>query len=172
MRHSRRRSRGLTLVEIVLVVAVIGVLAATVVTNLGGSFEKHQIEAEAKRLAAVIELVRREAVLRNEPLAVALDEAGYSVLEPVEAGRWPLVGPPPLGRHDLAEGIVLDVPRERGTTSDTLLFWQSGEITPFDVQLKGIEAETWYVASDGLARAQASIRPPIERRPKSVILSM
>ena len=167
----RRRSQGLTLVEVVLVVALIGILAATVMSTLGGSFDKHQLEAEAKRLASVVELVRREAVLRNEALAVAIDPLGYSVVRPVPTGRWPLVGQPPLGRHDVADGIQIYVPQRGERRVDTVLVWESGELTPFDIRMTGTEEETWYVASDGLARAQASIRPPVDRRPKSVILS-
>ncbi len=167
------RSKGLTLVEVILVVGLIGVLVATVMSTLGGAFNKHELEAEAKRLASVVELVRREAVLRNEALAIAIDPDGYSVVQPVAQGRWPLVGQPPLGRHDVADGIEIFVPVRGKQRRDTVVVYESGELTPFDVQLTAISAEeAWYVASDGLARAEASLSAPVDRRPKSVILSM
>lgn len=77
-RMSRRKSaRGLTLVELMLVVALLGTLTVVAVPGFQSLQQQTQMRSEATRLLAALNLARSEAVRRNLP--VSLCPSGYAV---------------------------------------------------------------------------------------------
>ena len=73
-----RRARGFTLIEILAVVAIIALVAAFVVPNIGG-IRMRALRAEARQLAAQLELARQRAIVTGVPHRVwlELDQAEY-----------------------------------------------------------------------------------------------
>ena len=68
----RRSQRGFTLIEILAVVAILALVAAFVVPNLGG-FRMRALRGEAARLASHLELARQRAIMTGVPHRVWLE---------------------------------------------------------------------------------------------------
>ena len=63
---ARAATRGFTLIEILAVVAILALVAAFVVPNMGG-FRARALRAEAQQLAAQLELARQRAIVTGVP---------------------------------------------------------------------------------------------------------
>ncbi len=103
-------ARGMTLMEILVVMLVISVVMAVVVVNVGGVFQA-RIGTAAGRLATLSRYAYQQATLHGEIFRLMLD------LENGEYGLEKVVPPPRCG--DLGEGFKED---ERGfgaATRDT-----------------------------------------------------
>ena len=87
--QSAVRSAGFTFIEILVVMAIIGVLAGTVVLHSIGADRDRKLETEAHRIAALIELARGEAVSRNESWGLVVDETqyGFKIYDELD-GSW------------------------------------------------------------------------------------
>ena len=73
--------RGFTLVEILIVIAILGILAAIAVGNFGGLTEKYKVEAETKQFYADIMYARGRAMQRNRWFFVRITTNGYMTYE-------------------------------------------------------------------------------------------
>ena len=73
-----RSRRGFTLIEILAVIAILALVAAFVIPNLGG-FRMRALRGEAQQLAAQLELARQRAIMTGVPHRVwlELDQAEY-----------------------------------------------------------------------------------------------
>ncbi len=80
----RKPARGLTLVELVLVVALLGILTVVAEPGFQSLQQRIQMRAEATRLLAALNLARSEAVRRNVP--VSLCPSSYAVSASLECG--------------------------------------------------------------------------------------
>lgn len=93
-----RRHRGLTLVELAVVVAVVGIAASVAVPGLRDLVDSRRLIGTAARLAADVQFARSEAVSRNRTLRLGFQSiAGAScyVVHTGAAGqcRCALAGP-------------------------------------------------------------------------------
>ncbi len=66
----RKPARGLTLVELMLVLALLGILTVVAVPGFQSLQQRTQMRAEATRLLAALNLARSEAVRRNVPVSL------------------------------------------------------------------------------------------------------
>jgi len=78
--------RGFTLLEIMIVIAILGILAVIGVTNFRGLNEKYKVEAETKQFYADLMDARGRAMQRNRMFFVRFsgtgtDYTGYSTYE-------------------------------------------------------------------------------------------
>lgn len=79
---------GFTLVEIMIAIAILGILVVLAVTTFEGMNEKYKVEAETKQMYADLMDVRGRAMQRNRWFFVRVDPTGYATYED---------GPPPDG---------------------------------------------------------------------------
>ncbi|MFK7912598.1 MAG: type II secretion system minor pseudopilin GspH [Pseudomonadales bacterium] len=168
------RAEGFTLLEVLVVVAIIGILTGVVVVNFTGASGAQQMESQAEQLMLRMDLARQRAVQRNRELGLSVTREGYSFAElERETGRWLPLQERPFVAVELVETLQLalrvegrDGDKEAAGTfalpvSDSaedgdplpdLVFFRSGEITPFELTLSDLEQRRgWVVVSDGLS---------------------
>jgi len=70
-------ARGFTLIEVMVVMVIIAILITAVSLSLKGDRVAEALGEEAKRLTALLNLAREEAVIRDRDLGLVLAEDGY-----------------------------------------------------------------------------------------------
>jgi len=84
--RGRRSSAGLTLVELLIVLAILGVLAGAAVTSLSGGRSQTASREAAQRIAADIAFAQAEAIARHAVRIVTFDAAAEQYQLESEAG--------------------------------------------------------------------------------------
>lgn len=92
---------GMTLVEIVVALAIVGVMAGIAVLSVGAADRGAGPETEARRLAARIALAADRALIEGQTINLIWDERGYRF---DESGI----------RHELASGLRMAGPTPAG----------------------------------------------------------
>lgn len=141
---------GFTLVEMLVVLAIIAVMGSIAVLGLGGADRGASAQAEARRLAASIQVAADEALVSDRPAALVLDSDGYAFLTWDPASRtWKDHERRDLAaRRDLADGVEVtsDVPTNPLPLADGAGTYR---ITVTS------RSERWTVLFDGLNAAAA-----------------
>ena len=70
-------ARGFTLIEVMVVMVIIAILVTAVSLSLKGDRVGEALAEEAKRLTALLNLAREEAVMRDRDLGLVLADDGY-----------------------------------------------------------------------------------------------
>ncbi len=137
------RENGLTLVEVLVVLAIIGVMSSIAVLGLGGSGRGVGVQAEAQRLASSIQLAADEAIVTDRKLALMWDGEGYSFVHwSSQANAWQDNEAAGLGgRHDLPDRVSL--------TGNKPSPARIGENDALELTLSG-DSESWSIRFDGL----------------------
>lgn len=101
----RMRRQGMTLVEILVVLAIVGVMAAVVTLGVGVADRGMGVETEANRLADRLRLAADDVLVTRRPLALTFDGEGYGFVRPDGAAAE---GVEALAeRHALPPGVTL-----------------------------------------------------------------
>ena len=77
--------RGFTLVEVMVVMVIIAILITAVSLSLKGDRVGEALGEEARRLTALLNLAREEAVMRDRDLGLVLADDGYFFVQHDEA---------------------------------------------------------------------------------------
>jgi general secretion pathway protein H len=162
--RSRRRMRGMTLVEILVVILIIAVLATIATLSIGLLGEDREIEDESSRLADAIALLQEQAQLEGRDYGIQLEPAGYEFqrFDAFEQ-RWVAVeGDPALRARELPPDLVFELFIEgravllrREPVADArlpqVIAWGSGDMTPYRLAIvrRGGARVTLVGAADG-----------------------
>ncbi len=73
LRRSAARPRGVTLLELLIVLSIMGIVAAMVVPMLGGGVSTTELRSSARQMAAALRLARSEALSTRREHFVLLD---------------------------------------------------------------------------------------------------
>lgn len=148
--------RAFTLVEILVVVAIIAILAGVVVVNFVDSAGQRRVQAEAERLALAVELARGESVQRNEVWGLTVKDQEYGfVRQDATSRRWQAVEDAEFRLRDVQVILQVEGARARQPNSPQVAIYPNGETTPFTVLVSpDIAAQdiAWHVTTDGIAR--------------------
>ena len=103
------RSRGFTLLELLVVVLLVGLLTSLAVLGIQGRSQRELQREEARRLLARMDLAREEAVLRAASLGIRLAPGGYRFLA-LRDGAWRVLRDDRhLAPRELPGGMRLEV---------------------------------------------------------------
>jgi type II secretion system protein H len=83
--RSRPRPCGFTLVELMVVIAIIGLVVQVVLMNMGAMIPATVLDGEAKQFISHVDWIRSEARLQGSPHSLELD---------LDHDRWRYVFPP------------------------------------------------------------------------------
>ena len=154
---------GITLVEVLVVLAIIGVATGATMLGMNAADRNTRAEAEAVRLARNLSLGVDEALITGAPLALSWDAGGYSFIEwsPVKTG-WDAANLAVLAtRHDLRAPVVMRA--QSDTTASPVLIASSGTGAAIAFEFGSTPANnnsTWIVTFDGYtATAQPQATP-------------
>ncbi len=151
--------RGFTLLELMVVLVIIGVLLSFVGLSTGGDSRAEQMQREATRLIALIDMASEQAVLRSEQLAIRFGEADYEFML-LQAGKWAALQDDGLLRaRELPKGMELRLELEENpppglqaedAEAPQVFLLSSGEMTPFTLTFSAPESEQRYVLKASL----------------------
>lgn len=125
-----RRDDGFTLLEIIVVVAILGLVARVVFVNMEGMIPTSTLDAERNVLAAEFDQLRSEAAINSKSYAVELD---------ITNDRWRVILPPEL---KVASDQIVDDTREGNAMGWTAIHE--------DVDLVGVGAVGRPILRNGL----------------------
>lgn len=99
---------GFTLVELLVVLAIIGVMAGAVSLGIGSATRAPSVETEARRLATRLQAAADDAMLGDRRIVFTVAPDGYGFATIGEDGTaTPFAADTPLGFHRLPGGITL-----------------------------------------------------------------
>lgn len=144
-----RRSRGFSLMEIMVVVAIIGLVSAMVLITFSSNRRDTELDKEAERLDALFSYVREQAELQTRDYGFRINDRAYSfVVFDVLGNEWrPVEEDEALRERNFPEGIsptvvvegrklVLDSrKKEIEDYSPQVLVFSNGDLSSFEVEL-------------------------------------
>lgn len=174
MRQKRRilkRNRvGFSLLELLTVLIIVGVLAATVVLTYTSGTETRTLQTHAERFMLTVELARQKSTLTNEIWGVKLRSSSYEFLRLLDDGEWYLINETPFQHRSIGadywiQGRLIGKSQNvrlgssEGVEPDFVIY-PSGEMSPFEVNLSHrVTRVERFVFSDGIQRAVVNDKP-------------
>lgn len=169
-RTQTRLSAGFSLLELLTVLLIIGVLAATVVLTYTSGTESRTVQTHAERFMLTVELARQRSTLSNEIWGIKIRASSYEFLRLLGDGNWYVVEQSPFHNRSIGDDYWLrgrslgtsenqNQPVSEGLQPDFLIY-PSGEMSPFEVTLthQVMQLER-FVISDGIQRAVVTNEP-------------
>src|ERR1051326_3054609 len=87
--HTRSRSSGFTLIEILVVVLIIGVISAAMLLSVNLTGRDPDLERESDRLLSLVNYAREQAELQTREFGVMFHDDGYQFLAyDTRRGLW------------------------------------------------------------------------------------
>ena len=148
-RGPHRAGSGFTLIEVLVVVAIIGLMVAGFVLSLSLSGRDPDLERESDRLFTLLNYAREQAELQTREYGIVFQEDGYEFLAyDVQLRQWRSVfEDDALGARKLPEGldvklvvetrpVVLRRPADAHDKTPQVMIHSDGDLTAFAVTLE------------------------------------
>lgn len=136
------KKKGFTLIELLVVVVLLGIVTSFAVLSMGSSGIEREMQEEAKRLHALIKLVREEAIIQAKEIAMEINKQEYLFLEYKDKKWIPLTNKIFHARSikDALEfRVETEIQEKLFTDKESellrLYFLSSGEQTPFQMRM-------------------------------------
>lgn len=140
--HAIRTQQGMTLLELLVVLAIVSLALIVVAPNLSGSSDRASLERTARQIASNLRHTRATSIRRNESLAFTLNLAEKSFT--AGAGTSETSYPNDIEiRAVVARGETLD------DAKPAIRFWPDGSSTGGEIELSR-NGRTFQVQVDWL----------------------
>jgi general secretion pathway protein H len=175
--RARRAAAGFTLIEILVVVVIIGVIAAGMLLSVSLTGRDRELEKESDRLLALFNYAREQAELQTREFGVMFQDDGYEFLTyDVRRGIWRSVfEDDALGARHLPDGldfklivegrpVVLTRPKDAKDKTPQVMIFSNGDLTAFGATLErdgGMRSVTLTEDDGGTVIEQ----PMVEQKP-------
>lgn len=159
----RKANLGFTMIEILVVMVVVGLLAALAITNLGGGSEQRKLTSQVRELYVLMQTASDQAILNNQELGLSITEEGYRfmVFNELEE-RWQGQGerlfqerafPPLVSVTLFADDDLPKMVSDEAAEQPDIVFYSSGETTPFELEFMLAQGEEQMISliSDGFS---------------------
>lgn len=137
--HACERSQGFTLIEIIVTVAIIGIVVAFVGVNISRDVDR-LARLEAKRFHVIVNEVRDEALIAGSNYLLMVDEKSLTYKFEDLNEQQPGFDDGLLKQRGLEPGVGLEwdvLDQVDDTGKPKVLITSLGEITPFDIIFEG-----------------------------------
>ncbi|WP_421288038.1 GspH family T2SS minor pseudopilin variant ExeH [Aeromonas veronii] len=147
---SFHRQSGFTLLEVLLVAMLMGLVATAVTLSMGGARGDRELDKQARRLMATLQLAQEYAVMDGRLVGIRIEDNGWQFMQRQAKDRkWlALTGDKQLGPVQLAENMTLalelegfgwqpdsdektEQKRDEKERTPQLLIFPGGELSPF-----------------------------------------
>jgi len=142
----KQSHRGFTILEILVVVAIISVIASTILLNTDFHRPQNELKKHAGDLAKTLQLLMQEAILEDRNFALSIEPKSYRVLE-YDGQDWVLSKDKFLlklqRKYDYSDELTID--QDIVTIEKTehprphILILASGEMTVFQWDIEDRE---------------------------------
>lgn len=155
----RSASRGYTLFELLVVVVIVTIIVTMATLSLRSHSPLDEIVEEGERLASLMRLASRDAVMRSRQLGVQLSDAGYRFVE-LHGDEWTASATDAFKHREFPDSlsaslrmdgvpVIVEAPAQTKISENVqqkfapqILFLSSGDITPFNLTLAHPETQT------------------------------
>jgi general secretion pathway protein H len=177
LRRAQRAAAGFTLLEVMVVVVIIGVVAAGFVLSVSLTGRDRDLEKESDRLFALFNYAREQAELQTREYGVMFQDDGYEFLTyDNRRGTWRSVfEDDALGARHLPDGldfklivdgrpVVLTRPKDSKDKTPQVMIFSNGDLTAFGATLErdgGLRSVTLTEDEKGTVVEQ----PMVEQKP-------
>lgn len=142
----------MTLVEMLVVLAIIGVAAGAVTLGIGSATRAPTVETEARRLATQLQAAADDAMLGDRGIAFTAADHGYGFATLNAQGGWTAREGAGMAFHTLPGGMVMTL-----SARPPVLLGVDGTGQPLTAEISAGD-DRWVVTYDGMT-AQAVHAP-------------
>lgn len=138
----------MTLVEMLIVLAIIGVAAGAVALGIGSATRAPSVESEARAFAGALQDAADDAMLGDRMVALTVTDSGYAFASVEADGSIPR-GTPQMRAHTLPGGMAMTL-----SVRPPFILGLDGAARPLVATIEA-RGQRWIVRYDGLTASAA-----------------
>lgn len=159
--------KGFTLIEILVVIAILGIIVTFVVLNVDLRSRAKVAQQTAKELLLLMQATQQQAILQQQPMGISIQSDAYSFWQYTETSDsmvWqPIEQDSVFSSRHLPKGVHLQLTLLAGnadaaslTNTPTLVFAIDGTQAPFKLTIS-IEDDSVHYVLTGQANGDLSL---------------